>query len=240
MDILAFVANKGGVGKTTLAVHIAVAAQADGLKVLILDFDEQQNAMKWVRRRAKLVQAYSHPIEGQSARASTLDDDIADAAAKGFDLVILDTPPQLAASATATAQAADLTIVPSGTSILDLEGVAETLKMLRNTGLFDFALVVINKANHIAPAETHAAFKQISQTGIPIAPEAIIQRLDYSRALIPGNTAPELKPDDKHAEEIGKLWANIKARLPVAKAQRSRIAKVDDVAAWRKRALSDN
>lgn len=239
MNILAFVANKGGVGKTTLAVHIAVAAQAEGQKVLILDYDEQQNATKWVRRRAKLSLPYAHPIEGQSARTATIEDDLAEAAAKGFDLIILDTPPQLAASATVTAQAADLTIVPSGTSILDLEGVAETLKMLRNIGLFDFAYVVINKANHIAPAETLAAFKQISQTGIPLAPEAIIQRLDYSRALIPGNTAPELKPDDKHAEEISKLWENIKTRLPVAKAQRDRVAKVDDIAAWRKRALGD-
>ena len=87
MHIITLAAQKGGVGKTTLAVNLAVAAEAAGIKTALFDLDPQESATAWSERRT----AESPHVEPISARR--LDQAIDAAEANGFGLTIIDTPP---------------------------------------------------------------------------------------------------------------------------------------------------
>ena len=99
MQTLSFIAQKGGTGKTTLAVSLAVAAQAAGRTVLIIDLDPQASACKWGDRRPEDAPAV---IDAQPARLSNALDKAAEA---GVDLAIIDTPARIEQAAAEAARA---------------------------------------------------------------------------------------------------------------------------------------
>ena len=123
MQIITLAAQKGGVGKTTLAVNLAVAAQAAGIRTALFDLDPQESATAWSERR----EAELPHVEPISARR--LDQAIDAAEANGFALTIIDTPPAAGAEAAAAAQRADLVVMGThgrrGLSHLVLGSVAE-------------------------------------------------------------------------------------------------------------------
>lgn len=86
MQTLAMVAQKGGTGKTTLALSLAVAAEAAGRSVLVIDLDPQASACRWGDRRSAETPAV---MDAQPARLAAA---LAKAAQAGVDLAIVDTP----------------------------------------------------------------------------------------------------------------------------------------------------
>ena len=115
MHIITLAAQKGGVGKTTLAVNLAIAAEAAGIKTALFDLDPQESATAWSERRT----AELPHVEPISARR--LDQAIDAAEANGFALTIIDTPPAAGAEAAAAAQRADLVVIPCRPSLIDLD-----------------------------------------------------------------------------------------------------------------------
>ncbi len=114
MKVLGLLARKGGAGKTTLAIHFAVMAQASGKRVLLVDLDPQRSSAGWWRARdaetPQLVETEPDKLR-----------DILDAArADGIDLVVLDTRPSVEADAVQVAMLADVIVVPTRPAILDL------------------------------------------------------------------------------------------------------------------------
>ena len=110
MRTIATIGSKGGVGKSVLTLHLAVAASQQGLNAAVLDLDPQQTATRWGARRSS-----PGPVVLPVA-PSRLQAELERVAAAGADVLLLDTPPRWAgsdAAARVAASAADLIVVPS-------------------------------------------------------------------------------------------------------------------------------
>ena len=107
MKTIAIVSQKGGAGKTTVALHIAVAADQAGLSVALIDMDPQATAETWSVWRKN----DEHPAV-VAAKAPTLSRTLAKASQLGADLVIIDTPPLAQAEAAEAVREADLILIP--------------------------------------------------------------------------------------------------------------------------------
>jgi chromosome partitioning protein len=224
METLAIVATKGGVGKTTLAVHLAAAAQRDGLRVLILDLDQQGSAKQWGKDRARLAKDhgawFKSPLVVKSVFANDLSEELDLAQTEGFDFVIIDTPPHADFPAARAAEIADIVLVPTRPGYFDLHAAKATVSLLKD--LKKSAFFVVNQVphNNLRIADDAAAF--LESKGLSPVPGVVTALQPYMRALRDGLTAPELVPEGRHAQEIGSLWAFLKAEC--AKAHRERPA----------------
>src|SRR5215208_3254609 len=106
MKIIAILSQKGGAGKTTLAVHLAVAAAESGKTVAMIDLDPQASATSWKDlRKADTPAVVATPV---SRLAQVLET----AAQHGADIAIIDTAPHSESAALAAARAADLILIP--------------------------------------------------------------------------------------------------------------------------------
>jgi chromosome partitioning protein len=106
MYVIAIVSQKGGVGKSTLAVHLATEAQCQGQRVLLLDLDPQGSAMEWANRRGDL------PPDVSGANPASIAKEIERAKSENYDLVIADTAPHADHAALQAARVADLVAIP--------------------------------------------------------------------------------------------------------------------------------
>ncbi len=106
MQTITFLSQKGGSGKTTLAVHSAVAAQEDGARVLIIDTDMQQSAATWRESRVEPLPLVAPVTVAQ------LEDVMAAARHDGMTYCIIDTAPHATPEAARVAAAVDLVLIP--------------------------------------------------------------------------------------------------------------------------------
>ena len=198
MKIIALIAQKGGTGKTTLALALAVAAQRSKLSSCLIDLDPQATASKWGDRRED-----ESPVI-VSAQAARLPNFLKTAADNGADLVILDTPPRVEQAALAAAKVADLILIPCLPAINDLETLATTVELIRFAGQHQ-TLVVLNG---IPPrgARREQAEHVIRDMSMEVCPVAIGYRTAFPDAAALGLTAQEYDPGSKAAGEIQQLY----------------------------------
>lgn len=204
MKILAFLSQKGGSGKTTLVVHIAVAACEAGLKVLVVDTDPQASATVWSSARET-----PHPIVATAA-ASDLERVLAAARAEDIDLVIIDTAPHAAPEAARIARAADLVLIPCRPTAFDLSAAEGAARIVRASKVP--AAFVLSACPVRAPeiAETR---KALTDYEIPVAPIEITERRAFSRAVATGRAVTEFEVDGRAADETRALWNWIRTQL---------------------------
>src|SRR5947209_1413992 len=124
MKTIAIISQKGGAGKTTLAVHLATAAAAAGHAVAIIDLDPQATATSWGDDRTNGPEV----ISGQAVRLPAL---MQAARENGASFLVLDTAPNADQTASLAARAADLVLVPCRPARFDLEAVETTLLLTR-------------------------------------------------------------------------------------------------------------
>lgn len=197
MHVITLAAQKGGVGKTTLAVNLSVAAQAAGIKTALFDLDPQESATAWSERR----EAELPHVEPISARR--LNQAIDAAEANGFALTIIDTPPAAGAEAAAAAQRADLVLIPCRPSLIDLDAIKRTAQLVTSTGRT--AYVVLNAAPLTATALLDDARTLAEDTGLKVAPPVLRERSAYRAAWPYGLGVAEHEPAGKAAKEIASL-----------------------------------
>ncbi len=207
MKIITLAAQKGGVGKTTLAVNLAVAAQAIGIKTALFDLDPQESATAWSERRA----ADLPHVEPISARR--LDQAIDAAEAGGFGLTIIDTPPAAGAEAAAAAQRADMVLIPCRPSLIDLDAIRRTAQLITSTGRA--GLVVLNAAPPTASTLLDDARTLAEATGLKVARTVLRERSAYRAAWPYGLGVIEHEPKGKAAQEIALLQQFIFDELKV-------------------------
>ena len=194
MRAIALLSQKGGSGKTTLAVHLAVAAG----DALIIDTDKQKSAANWWRERdaelPELVTANARSVPKALSATQR-------------PWVFLDTPPHAEEALRAIAEAVDYILIPTRPAILDLRAIADTVALVQGKP----AAIVLNSCpagRGVAEAGIVAeARKALEAYGLPICPVAVTQRVAYSHALTGGQAVTEFEPDGKAAEEIRKLWS---------------------------------
>jgi chromosome partitioning protein len=199
VKIAAIISQKGGAGKTTLAVHLATAAASAGHQSAIIDLDPQGTAASWGDRRAL---EEPEVISGQAVRLPTL---IKTAQENGADFLILDTAPNADQTASLAARAADVVLIPCRPAAFDLEAVEVTLMLARTAQ--KPAYVVLNAVPPRSGGIDKEAAEQLTGQGASVAPHQLTQRAAFAHGVIDGRTAQEFEPGGKAAEEIQTLYA---------------------------------
>ena len=204
MKTIAIVSQKGGSGKTTLALHLAVASAKAGRNTAVIDLDPQASAANWSdRRKAEL------PVV-LSAHARRLPHEIRRVREIGGEMLYVDTAPHSDSAALEAARAADLVLIPCRPAILDLEAITNTLTFLRTTGTP--VLVVLN-AIAATGQDARLAEEALSAHQVETCPVRLGRRIAFARALVSGQSAQEFEPDGKAAREVQELHTFVLSRL---------------------------
>lgn len=196
MKTLAIISRKGGAGKTTIAVHLAVAADAHGLATAVFDLDPQASAALWSDHRGEPLPAV---VPAQAPRLLSL---LAQARGQDADLAILDTAPYADAIASEAASHADLILIPCRPSAFDLDAIGASVRLARAAD--KLAIVVINAAP-VQGVETAEAIAAIQSAGVEVCPVVLHHRKPYASRIHEGRTATEIEPKGKAAAEIRAL-----------------------------------
>jgi chromosome partitioning protein len=194
MYTIAIIAQKGGVGKTTLALSLAVAADQARKQSIVVDLDPQASACNWGDRRHQGTPVI---VDAQPSRLVSA---LHKAEEAGVDFAFIDTPPRSEQAALAAAKAADLVLIPSRPQIYDLETIPNTIELLKLAGNKP-AMVVLNA---IAPRGTRheQAQEALARFSMPVCPAMLTQRAAFGDAGTLGLTALEHDPKGKAAQEI--------------------------------------
>lgn len=202
MRVIAFVTQKGGSGKTTLAVSCATAAEERGLRALVLDMDPQGTAEAWYQDR-----------ETNTPKLATVNAAEIPAAINGvgqsFDMVFIDTPGRDEPGTAAAIRHADLCLIPCRPTPADMKATpatVATIKRLRKLSAF-----VLSQTPPRGYRIREAAIG-LSVLGM-VAPVHIVSRNAYQDAQGLGLTVTEFEPEGKAAEEIRALWQWIEKKL---------------------------
>ncbi|MBG0811007.1 AAA family ATPase [Methylosinus sp. H3A] len=223
MRTIAFVTQKGGAGKSTLASSIAVAASCAGERVFIIDLDPLQSLVKWSKAREATDVPVEHVPPAKLGKA------LAALEKKGVTLVVIDAPGADSEYSDAAIRAADLCIVPARPNVFDLWACELTRASIKDKKK-DYAFLL----NQCPPAQQNARVDQGAQAlqaiGALLAP-LVSARVDYQEAARMGLGVCELNPEGVAAEEMRELWQSVKRRLkkgaPVVKAEPKVEAKVE-------------
>lgn len=208
---MAIVSQKGGVGKTTIAVHIAVAAARAGYSVAIVDLDPQATAAQWADWRASGAgEGDPNPVVVASPHAR-LGPTLKEAEKMGIDLVIIDSPPAADSAAVAAARAADLVLIPTRASAFDLHAIKTTAELVRVAQ--KPASVLLNAV----PARANSLIEEVATVihslNLNIAPVCLVDRAGFRHAVLNGQTASEYEPLGKAADEVRELYRWVCGRL---------------------------
>jgi chromosome partitioning protein len=215
--VLAVICRKGGVGKTTIATHLAVAAEKLGLVTALLDLDPQANSAMWGDKRSAVQPAV---VAAQTSRLPLF---LKQAEDQDADLIILDTPPHADTTATAAAQAADAVLIPSRASGLDLDALPATIHLARAAGKPFF--VVFNAAP-VQGSEVQDATHALKAEGIEVAPIVLHHRKAFYSHWQQGMTAEESDPEGKAAAETRALMLWVCERLGLTKPAARHLKKI--------------
>jgi chromosome partitioning protein len=208
MDVIAVIAQKGGVGKTTLALSLAVAAQRAGKAAAIVDLDPQATACNWGDRRGTDTPVI---VSAQPARLSQV---LKSAEGAGAQFVVIDTPPRAEQAAMMAAKAANLILIPCRPAVFDLDTVSTTLELIRHAGTQS----VVGILNGVPPrgSKGEQAADVIKGLDVPVCPTFLGQRAAFSDSGAVGQTAQEYDPNGKAAEEIEQVYKFVCKLLKVS------------------------
>jgi chromosome partitioning protein len=196
--VVAVIAEKGGVGKTTVSLSLAVAAMQAGYKVAVFDLDPQATAAQWTdRREAEFPWVVATP-------SIRLDAVLDNARKQGVNFVVIDTPPHAGSDAVEAVRRADIVIVPMEPHLYTIETLPKLGDILKLAG-DQPALFVVSKAATQGKEGMDAA-TYIKEKGYNVCPVTLHLRAAHRHAGNLGLTAQEYEPKGKAAEESQQLY----------------------------------
>jgi chromosome partitioning protein len=206
MKTIAVVSQKGGAGKTTIAVNLAGMAVCRGLQCAVIDLDSQSSAKAWHDIRG---QEYPVVISSQSSRLKEI---LEKADQNGADLVILDTAPHSETAALESARLCDLILIPCRPSVLDLKAIVTSIDLAALAR--KEAVVVLNgiPSRGVLASEASAV---IAGYGVELAPAMLGYRAAFVHSLTIGLSVAEYEQASKAAEEITELFEWICLKLGI-------------------------
>lgn len=206
--VITIAQQKGGSGKTTLALNLAIEAKKRGLSVAVVDTDPQGSLGRWFMTR---VEALGEPeLELSTSSAWGVAYEVGKLAER-FDIVIVDTPPKADSDLRPALRAADLIVVPVAASHVDLWATEGVLDLARRESRP--AIVVLNRTKPNTRLNTEIAEAARDLDAI-IADGALGNRVAFAEAPGLGKGVGELPRAGKAAEEITNLFNEILEVLP--------------------------
>jgi chromosome partitioning protein len=205
MRTIAFVTQKGGAGKSTLASNISVAASLAGERVFIIDLDPLQSLVKWSKSRENADIAVEHVPPAKLNKALDALDK------KGITLVVIDAPGSDSEELNAAIKAADFCVIPARPNVFDLWASEVTRVAVKKSGK-DYAFLL----NQCPPAQQSARVEQgakaLEAMGGLLSP-MVSARVDYQEAARFGLGVSEYNAEGVAAQEMKELWSSVKRRL---------------------------
>ena len=204
MKTIVLASQKGGAGKTTLAAHLAVAAELAGEgPCVLMDTDPQGSLAAWWNGRTDENPKFA-PVT-----LKELPEKLELLEAAGFAYAFIDTPPAITESIRSVVALADIVLIPTRPSPHDLRAVGQTVELAVQANR-PFAFTVTQaKPNARLTVQAMAA---LSEHGV-VAPAIIHDRVDFAASMIDGRTVLEVDPRGRSAGEIGELWRFVKTRI---------------------------
>jgi chromosome partitioning protein len=213
MLTVAVLPQKGGSGKTTLAINLAAAAHLDGDRALVVDMDRQASAFDWSAARQD-----GSPLDGlavvKADRSMALPrfKEIA----RGYDYVFLDGPPRLGDVTQSAAVAADVAVMPIQPGPFDFWAVAETLESLDQADPIREQLgrppirrvFVLNRASTNTRLAREAE-AELSKAGAELA-GVVHQRIAFPDSASRGESVLTSPATSLAADDIRRLWRRLK------------------------------
>jgi chromosome partitioning protein len=194
MTTIAIVAQKGGAGKTTLAINLAAAVERAGEVALIIDTDPQASACEWASWRK------GDPPEVIDSAPPRLAAKIAQAHEQGATFIVIDTPPHADLAASKAVEAADLVLIPCRPSAFDLAAIRTTGQLVKLLGKPAALIFTVGPVR--APKIYAEATALVESFGIQVCPHIVADRAAFRHASAAGQTVFELEPEGRAAAEI--------------------------------------
>jgi chromosome partitioning protein len=197
--------QKGGVGKTTLSLHLAHFFTLLGARVLVVDADPQGSARDWLQARDTPA-----PFSVVGLDRPTVHRDI-DNLMRGYDVVVIDAPPRVTDIARSAILAADLVIIPVQPSPLDVWAAQDTVRLVSDAIVFKETLRSVFAINReiVNTAIGRDVAAALSESQVPVLATHIAQRVSFAESLANGQTVFETKTDAKAVAEIEALGAEL-------------------------------
>lgn len=201
--------QKGGAGKTTLAIHLGLAWAAAGRSVALVDIDPQGSLSYWYAQRKEMRPDAALTVTHAQLSGWRTPREV-EKLARDHDLVVIDSPPHAETDARIAVRAADLVVVPMQPSPMDLWATRPTLDLVKAEKRA--ALLVLNRV----PARgrlVDAVAEKAAELGVPLADAHLGNRIGFAAALMEGAGLMETEPKSRGVEELDALAAEILARL---------------------------
>ena len=219
MKTVVITSQKGGSGKTTVAAHLAVAAEHAGHgSAVVIDTDPQQTLATWWKVR----EAETPKLAPVSLRE--LPEKLKVLAQMGFAYCFIDTPPALTEQNRRVLKIADLVLIPARPSPNDLWSLGATLDLVKQAGTPFVFVLTQAKGNARITVQTIAALSEHGQ----VLQSVIHDRVDYATSMTDGRTALEISPRGPAAAEAAAFWGLTRARL-------GELANISEIAKTEKR-----
>ena len=207
MPVVSIIGQKGGSGKSTVAIGLAVTAAKVGETVVIVDTDPQTNVMNWKDRRTD-----ENPMV-VSIQPSRLKQTVEAARANGADLIIIDTAGKNESAAIDAAKMADVVLIPSRPQIFDMDTLPAVRNLIRAAGdppafvLYNF----IHPQGHQLVEKLKAL--TVQHCGIQPCPVYLTQRAVHPEAQAQGKGPAELDAGNRAVAELESLYLFVRSHV---------------------------
>lgn len=218
MKTIAILSQKGGSGKTTTAIHLAVAAQQAGLQSVVVDLDPQASATMWHESRSDDLPAVI------SAQAAALPRIMREAERQGADLLFIDTAPHADTPALAAAEVTDFVLVTCRPSVMDLRAIQNTIRICRLAQRKPYVVLTQIDPFGTLAKEAGATLRKLD---VEVCPYGLGRRVAYHHGLIDGRTALEYEPNGTAAQEVRALYQHVSHLVGLTSSNHKREQHVD-------------
>jgi chromosome partitioning protein len=197
--------QKGGVGKTTLAVNIAAAFAAQNKRVLLIDADPQGSALDWAaaRQEPPLFSVVGLPRPSIHKEIAVIGAD--------YDCVVIDGPPRVEGIARSALMASDVVLIPVQPSPYDVWAAQEVVKLIDEVRVYKENLkccFVINR-KIVNTAIGRDVRDSLAEYPIPVLKSTIAQRVVFAEAVATGRAVGEIDPDGPATKEVKNVLAEV-------------------------------